>query len=92
MSNEMKLVPIAPTEERWGGLARDIVMWMDMYEGGGKKTPRNLFEHLRLCGRQIPDWLKEEPEMKNLDSVPSKGTRATIIYMAMVKAAPQTTT
>jgi hypothetical protein len=84
-----KLVPVVPTEEQWGGLARDIIMWMDCYEGGGNKTPRNLFKHLEALGRKVPQWLRDESEMKNLDSVPSKGTRAAIIYRAMLEVAPQ---
>jgi hypothetical protein len=78
----LKFLPETPTEEMWGQLSRDIVMWMDMYEGS-KKTPRNLFTHLERLGRDIPQWLKDEPEMKNLDSVPSKGTRVVIIYKSM---------
>jgi hypothetical protein len=80
------LVPIVPSEDQWGGLARDIVMWLDMCEGM-RKTPRNLFRHLEDLGRDVPQWLRDEPEMKNLDHVPSKGTRAAIIYRAMVEAA-----
>lgn len=82
MQDKSKMLPETPPEEMWGELPRDIVMWMDMHEGS-KKTPRNLFKHLERLGREIPQWLKDEPEMKNLDSVPSKGTRAVIIYKAM---------
>lgn len=74
-----------PTEAMWGGLARDIIRWMDLYEGH-KRTPRNLFGHLCSVGMDIPQWLRDEPEMRSLDSVPSAGTRATIIYYAMVEA------
>lgn len=82
-----KTVPLVPTEAQWGGLARDIMMWLDMCEGA-RKTPRNLFQHLQDLGRDVPQWLREEPEMRNLDHVPSKGTRAAIIYRAMVEDAP----
>lgn len=81
-----KLVSVIPTEEQWGGLARDIMMWMDM---DGRKTAGSLFKHLERCGTSIPQWLRDEPEMKNLDHVPSKGTRVTIIYRAMLAAAPE---
>ena len=77
------VVPEIPTEEQWGGLARNIMMWMDMYHGS-EKTPRNLFKHLKLCGVEIPDWLRDETEMRALDHVPSKGTRVAIIYRAML--------
>ena len=83
-----RLVPNEPTEQQWGGLARDIVMWLEM-PPGPEKTPRALFLHLKRLGRQIPDWLRNEPEMQALDSVSSKGTRAAIIYKAMLAAAPQ---
>lgn len=80
-------VPKKPTEEMWSGLARDIVMWMNM---GGRKTARSLFDHLDMIGRDIPQWLRDEPELQHLDHVPSKGTRAVIIYYAMIAAATET--
>lgn len=75
-------VPLVPTEHQWGNLARDIMMWLDFE----RKTPRNLFEHLRRLGVEVPSWLKNESEMQSLDSVPSKGTRCAIIYRAMLEA------
>ena len=79
------LIPREPTEDQWGGLARDIIMWHDMYEGN-RRTPAALFLHLKMSGKDIPKWLRDESEMKNLDHVPSKGTRAVIIYKAMIEA------
>lgn len=81
----VEAAPLVPTEAQWGGLARDIMMWLDMHEAGGK-TPRNLFLHLERLGRDIPQWLRDEPELQDLDHVPSKGTRCTIIYRAMLEA------
>jgi hypothetical protein len=80
-----KLVPAEPTEAQWNGLARDMMMWLDM---DGRHTAGSLFKHLERCGTEIPQWLRDEPEMKNLDHVPSKGTRVAIIYRAMLAAAP----
>jgi hypothetical protein len=77
----LKTVPVVPTDEQWSGLARDIMLWMDM----GPMTPRALFEHLEQCGTEVPDWLRNEPEMQNLDFIPSKGTRCAIIYRAMIE-------
>ena len=77
------LVPIEPTEDQWGGLARDILMAFDM----GSKTPAKLLDHLEKVGREIPQWLRDEGEMKYVDHVISKGTRAVIIYRAMLAAA-----
>jgi hypothetical protein len=74
------VAPEQPTEAQWGGLARDIMMWMDMRP----LTPRALFRHLDQLGRDIPQWLRDEPEMQALDHVPSKGTRCVIIYRAMI--------
>jgi hypothetical protein len=81
----MATVPLVPTEAQWDGLARDIMMWLDM----GDKTPRALFQHLERIGRDVPQWLKHEPELQCLDHVPSKGTRCAIIYRAMVEDAQQ---
>lgn len=75
---------IEPSEAQWNGLARDLIMWHDM----GNKTPRALFDHLTMLRREIPDWLRNEPEMQALDHVPSKGTRAALIYRAMIAASP----
>ncbi len=82
MTDEQKLA--MPTEAMWGGLARHVMMWLDM----DKKTPRALFRHLEMCGADIPQWLRDEPEMQALDHVPSKGTRCAIIWKAMQDAAP----
>lgn len=79
------LAPVRPSETQWGGLARDIMMWLDMGPGSAK-TPRALFAHLEQVGRPAPQWLRDEPEMQNLDHVPSKGTRCAIIYKAMLFA------
>ena len=76
------IVPRVPNEDMWGGLARDIMMWMDF---DCRKTPRTLLDHLRRSGSKLPDWLADEPEMKNLDHVISKGTRVVLIYRAMVE-------
>jgi hypothetical protein len=71
-----------PTDAMWDGLARSIMMWLDMEP----RTPRALFQHLKRSGRGIPKWLTDEPEMQRLDHVPSKGTRCVIIYRAMIDA------
>lgn len=77
-----RVVPLTPTEDQWGGLARDMMMWLDL----GRPTSGALFTHLKNLGRDIPDWLKAESELNNHpDSVPSKGTRCAIIYRAMIE-------
>lgn len=79
-----------PPEAAWDGLARDIVMWHDCY--ANKLTPRTLFKHLDLVGTEVPQWLRDEPEMQNLDHTISKGTRAVIIHRAMLDAIRTPTT
>lgn len=78
-----RIAPWTPPEAAWEGLARDIVMWHDCY--ANKLTPRTLLKHLDLVGTEVPQWLRDEPEMQNLDHVISKGTRAVIIYRAMLQ-------
>lgn len=72
-----------PKQEMWSGLARQLMMAFDM----NAKTPREILEHLDRVGYEIPDWLKDEPEMKALDHVVSKGTRVVLIWKAMFDAA-----
>lgn len=80
--DELFTVSWTPSEEVWGGLARAIMMALDM----GALTPCAMFEHLERTTDEIPDWLRNEPEMQALDHVPSKGTRCVIIYRAMLEA------
>lgn len=79
---DLYMVSWTPSEAVWGGLARAIMMWLDI----GDKTPAALFQHLARTGEAIPQWLKDEPEMQALNHVPSKGTRCVIIYRAMLEA------
>lgn len=84
MARSVLLALLDPTEAMWDGSARQIIMWMVC---GERATPRSLFRHLERSGHEVPDWLRDEPEMKNLDHVPSKGTRAVLIFKAMIDAA-----
>lgn len=79
--DEKFIVPWTPTRAMWGGLPRDLMMWMDMET---RFTPASLLRHLERCGRDVPSWLRDEPEMKALDHSMSKGTRATLVYQAML--------
>ena len=81
-----KLVPETPTEAQLGGVARDVIMAFC----AGCLTSRRLLEHLELAGHDIPGWMRDLLETQNPDDhVLSKGTRATLIYRAMVEAAPE---
>lgn len=84
MSTGTKVVPLVPTEAQWNGLARSIIMAFDM----DAKTPRKLLKHLERSGVDVPQWMRDEHEMQHLDHTISKGTRATLVYRAMVEDAP----
>lgn len=79
------MVPKEPAEGMWGGLARDLIMWMDMHQ---RPTYKNLFKHMGMVGRDLPQELFDAPiaQLKDLDHVPAKGTRAVLIYRAMIAA------
>ena len=87
-TNTDRIAPWTPSGDAWGGLARDIIMWHDIYQ---ERTPRSLLKHLDRVGAEIPMWLLDEPEMKSLDNAISKGTRAVIIYRAMLQDAQAAT-
>ena len=74
-----KLVPVEPTEEMWGGLARHLMMWLDF----GNPTVEALRKHLDMLNIEWPAWMDAESELRG-SGVPSKGTRATLIYKAML--------
>ena len=82
-----KLVPVEPTAEQFGGMARDIIQWM-RFTPSSDQHSQSLIEWLKNMGNEIPSWLTDEPEMKNANHVISKGTLAAIIYKAMLSAAP----
>lgn len=79
-----KLVPVEPTSEMWGELARDIVWWM--YMSPAPHYGSKLHAHLTALGREIPDWLAKE--IPNVQHTPPKGTVAACIYKAMLTVAP----
>lgn len=83
----MRLVPLNPTEEQWGGLARAIVFWMRSYPSN-KHTPATLVEFITSLGHEVPEWMGDEVELRAQDHVISKGTVAVLIYKAMLDAAP----
>ena len=78
------LAPIEPTEAQWGGLARDVVMWMECYQ---TRSADSLLKHLNRCGTDVPKWLMEEVK-GGIHSL-AKGTVAAIIYKAMLEDRPE---
>ena len=84
-----KLVPVEPTTEQYGGLARDIIQWM-RFTPSSDQHSQSLIEWLKNMGNEIPSWLMGENEINHLSKhVLSKGTIAAIIYKAMLAAAPE---
>ena len=84
-----KLVPVEPTSDQFGGMARDIIQWMRFTESKNQHSD-SLVKWLRDMGNEIPAWLYSESEINHLSKhVISKGTIAAIIYKAMLAAAPE---
>ena len=84
-----KLVPVEPTSDQFGGMARDIIQWMRFTESKNQHSD-SLVKWLKDMGNEIPAWLYSESEINHLSKhVISKGTLAAIIYKAMLAAAPE---
>ena len=84
-----KLVPVEPTSDQFGGMARDIIQWMRFTESKNQHSD-SLVKWIRDMGNEIPAWLYSESEINHLSKhVISKGTIAAIIYKAMLAAAPE---
>lgn len=65
----------------WDELPRQIVFWLDMEP----KTPKALFRHLNNALDEVPEWISKESEMNPTSThVPSKGTRAVLIWKAFI--------
>ena len=83
-----KLVPVEPTADQFGGMARDIIQWLRFTESKDQHS-ESLVKWLKDMGNEIPGWLYSEPEVNHLSKhVISKGSIAAIIYKAMLSAAP----
>ena len=84
-----KLVPVEPTSDQFGRMARDIIQWMRFTESKNQHSD-SLVKWLRDMGNEIPAWLYSESEINHLSKhVISKGTIAAIIYKAMLAAVPE---
>ena len=89
LKDGFKVVPVEPTAEQYGGLARDIIQWM-RFTPSSDQHSQSLIEWLKNMGNEIPAWLYSEPEINHLSKhVISKGTIAAIIYKSMLAAAPE---
>ena len=54
-SDGWKLVPVEPTTEQYGGLARDIIQWM-RFTPSNDQHSQSLIEWLKNMGNEIPGW------------------------------------
>ena len=89
LKDGFKVVPVEPTAEQYGGLARDIIQWLRFTESKNQHS-ESLVKWLKDMGNEIPDWLYKESEINHLSKhVISKGSIAAIIYKAMLAAAPK---
>ena len=79
------IVPVEPTAEMLGGLARSIMLAFDI----NAKSPALLINVLTNLGHEIPQWLRDEIKDPESNYALSKGTRAVIIYRAMLAASQQ---
>ena len=89
VSEGWKLVPVEPTMDQFGGIARDIIQWLRFTESKNQHS-ESLVKWLKDMGNEIPEWLYSESEINHLSKhVISKGTIAAIIYKAMLDAATE---
>ena len=81
-----KLVPVEPTEEMWGGLARHLVKYM---QGHDRYCPKTLGKYInRFIGfKNIPDWLNKEIPDWESDHAFATADLGVFIYKAMLEAA-----
>ncbi len=85
---EFVYVPITPTEEMWGNaLVRSVMRWCS----NDQPTLDKLFKDLKYVGVAAPKWLYDEAEMSANFHVVSKGTRAVIVYKAMLEGLKEKT-
>lgn len=81
---QVALLTGVPPKEMWGGLARDIIFWLQA-DGAQRPSGASLHRFLKRIGQVSPDWLLEE--IPDADPVPPKATIAVCVYRAMTEAA-----
>ncbi len=79
-----KLVPSEPTIEMWGGLARNLVKYMQMHDRYCPKTLKKYFD--RFIG-EPPEWLSKEVGNWESDSAFATADLGVFIYKAMLEEA-----
>ena len=79
------VVPVEPTEEMWGGLARHLVKYMQSHD---RYCPKTLGKYIsRFIGfENIPDWLNKEITDWESDHAFATADLGVFIYKAMIEA------
>ena len=75
-----KLMPCNPTEEMWGGTARQLVKYMQMKD---RYCPASLKKHFDRFIGEIPDWLNEEVQDWTSEHAFATADLGVFIYKAM---------
>ena len=76
----MKLLPETPTEDMWGGTARQLVKYMQMKN---RYCPASLKEHFDRFIGDIPYWLNEEVNDWTSEHAFATADLGVFIYKAM---------
>ena len=83
LKDGFKVVPVEPTADQYGELARDIIQWMRVTPSSDQHS-QSLIDWLKNMGKEIPSWLTSKNEINHLSKhVLSK------IYKAMLATAPE---
>ena len=76
----MKQLPETPTEDMWGGTARQLVRYMQMKD---RYCPASLKKHFDRFIGEIPDWLNEEVQDWTSEHAFATADLGVFIYKAM---------
>lgn len=76
-----KMVPVEPSEDMWGSLARDLVKYMQSHDRYCPKTLKKYFD--RFIG-EPPGWLSKEVGNWDSDHAFATADLGVFIYKAMI--------
>ncbi|WP_336948676.1 hypothetical protein [Acinetobacter junii] len=78
------VVPVEPTEDQWGGLARVLGRYM---QNKDRYCPKTLKLHLDMFADSIPEWLNKEVKDWDSDHAFATADLPVFIYKSMLEAA-----
>ena len=81
IEDELKLVPLNPTEKQWGGLSRHLGRYMQMHNRYCPRTLKKYFD--RFIG-EPPEWLSKEVSNWDSDHAFATADMPVFIYKAMI--------